>query len=572
MTRTAMEGVEPRVQIRIEVLRGRRVESIHAVDAAVVTADGQTVLRAGTPEEPVFVRSAIKPFQALPLVVDGAVERFGLTGEALALCCASHNGEDRHVAGVRSILEKIGLAGDDLACGPHAPFSSDAARGLAASGRGPGRLHNNCSGKHAGMLALARHHGWETVGYHELDHPVQQRVLDELVRWAGVDRDEVDTGVDGCGVPSFAIPLDALAVAFARLVAAARVPERPAARVVAAMAQHPYMVAGTNRLCTALMEATGGRIVAKVGAEGVYGAADRDRGLGIGVKARDGARRAGEMALLGVLEELDLLEPGERDALERWVRPSVKNTRGEVVGSVRAVVERPVRAVVERPTPETGAADVERAAEARLAPELRALVRLAASLTAGEAERIAAMDQAAALCPADAEEVILQSSLFLGYPVALNALGLWRRRTGRRAPEPEPEPMDPAEWMRRGEEVCRAVYAHQYEALREVMAGVHPDLDRWAVMEGYGKVLGRPGLDLRTRELCVGAMLSGIDATRQLHAHLRGCLNVGVDPATVSAMLVEVSAVVGDERAAAADRVWQRVRGQAERPAPSDQS
>jgi 4-carboxymuconolactone decarboxylase len=189
---------------------------------------------------------------------------------------------------------------------------------------------------------------------------------------------------------------------------------------------------------------------------------------------------------------------------------------------------------------------------------LRSLVRLSASLTGPEAARLEAMDVAAGQDPARAEEVLLQSYLFLGYPVALNALGTWRRRTGR--PPPEPLEEGPSLWRERGEKVCRAVYDGQYEALREVMGNVHPDLDRWAVVEGYGKVLGRPGLTLRTRELCVGALLSGIDASRQLHAHLRGCLNVGVPVETVDWMLDAVEELLAPDRAEAARRVWGRVR------------
>lgn len=201
--------------------------------------------------------------------------------------------------------------------------------------------------------------------------------------------------------------------------------------------------------------------------------------------------------------------------------------------------------------------------ETKLDEPTRALVRLAAVLTLTESAQLEAMDEAARLAPAEAEEVLLQSYLFLGFPVALNGLGLWRRRTGR--PAPAPVDVDPDIWRGRGEEVCRAVYGQQYEALRDVMAAIHPDLDRWALMEGYGKVLGRPGLDLRRRELCVAAMLSGIDASRQLHAHLRGCLNVGVAIAEVEDMLEAIAPIIGAERAAAAERIWQKVRQRAER-------
>jgi 4-carboxymuconolactone decarboxylase len=188
----------------------------------------------------------------------------------------------------------------------------------------------------------------------------------------------------------------------------------------------------------------------------------------------------------------------------------------------------------------------------------RALVRLAASLTADESVQAEAMDAAAARAPREAEEVLLQSYLFLGYPVALNALGLWRRRTGR----PAPEPLDEADvdWLERGRMVCRRVYGTQYEALREVLGGIHPELDVWAVVEGYGKVLGRPVLELEVRELCIAAQLAGTDATRQLHSHLRGCLNVGNGVEEVEAMLEAVEEIVGPDRAHQARRVWERVR------------
>lgn len=322
--------------VRVEVLRGGRVESVHVVDLAVVGADGAEAVTSGDVTTPVFARSAIKAFQALPLVEAGVVERYGLTEEELALCCASHSGEPRHVALAASILEKIGLGEEALACGAHDPFDDAATRALRESGRAPGRLHNNCSGKHAGMLALAVAHGWPVEGYHEADHPVQRRMLQEVSRWTDVEEDRLWTGVDGCGVVTFGIPLRAMALAFARLLAAPAA--SPAARVVAAMTAHPFLVAGTNRLCTRVLEVTGGRILAKVGAEGVYGAACRESGLGIALKAKDGARRAAEVALVGVLEALELLRPAEAEGLRQWSRQPLRNTRGERVGEVRAAV------------------------------------------------------------------------------------------------------------------------------------------------------------------------------------------------------------------------------------------
>lgn len=322
---------------RVEVIRGERVESVHEVDVAVAGATGAIVAFAGDPDVVVFARSALKPFQALPLVQDGVADRYGLTAEELAICCGSHSGEPHHVEVARSILARIDVGEDALACGPHRPFNREAAGALSREGREPGRLHNNCSGKHAGMLALARAHDWPLEGYQEKGHPVQQRMLEEVSGWTGVAAEEVETAVDGCGVVTFALPLRATARAFAGL--AAEPSGSPADRVLEAMTAHPFLVGGTERLCTRLMEVTHGRIVAKLGAEGVYGALDVETGQGIALKARDGARRAAEVALLAVLDALDLLEPDELDALGQWARPAVENTRGERVGGLRAVVE-----------------------------------------------------------------------------------------------------------------------------------------------------------------------------------------------------------------------------------------
>jgi L-asparaginase II len=332
---------------RVEVLRADAVESVHEIDLAVAAADGRILARIGDIERPVFTRSAIKPFQALPLVADGVVDRLGLTDEELALCCASHSGQPEHVALARSILEKAGQDEDALACGPHAPFHGDAAAALRQAGQAPGRVHNNCSGKHAGMLALAVAHGWPVAGYQRPDHPVQERMAAELARWSGVAEADMPRGVDGCGVVTFALPLGALAGALGRLVAAAGrdgAGRGPAARdaparVIGAMRAHPFVVGGTDRLCTRLVEATAGRVVAKVGAEGVYVAASMAHGRALALKVRDGARRAAEPALLRALWALELVTADELESLARWWRPVVCNTRGEAVGEVRSVVE-----------------------------------------------------------------------------------------------------------------------------------------------------------------------------------------------------------------------------------------
>jgi L-asparaginase II len=320
----------------VDVWRGPMVESRHALSVAVVDGSGDLLASAGHISESVFARSAVKPLQALPLVEEDVLAGFGLGEPALALACASHSGEPRHVEIARAMLQAIGLDESALACGPQWPFHEASTRALRDSGHEPGRIHNNCSGKHAGMLALAVANGWATNGYHEISHPVQQRMLGEMARWAGTPVKEIAVAVDGCGVATFALPLARLGGAFARLATAARSGDRGPARVLDAMARHPELVAGTGRLCTQLMQATGGRIIAKVGAEGVYCAAVMDEGVGVALKVKDGAKRAAEPALLEVLRVLGLLSSSESKELERYARPIVRNTRGEAVGELVA--------------------------------------------------------------------------------------------------------------------------------------------------------------------------------------------------------------------------------------------
>jgi L-asparaginase II len=237
------------------------------------------------------------------------------------------------------MLRKIGAGVEALACGPHAPFHEVSAEALRSQGIEPSRLHNNCSGKHAGMLALARHHGWPLADYHEAEHPVQQRMLAEIAEWSGVSKDTIALGVDGCGVVTFGVPLSGLARMFASLATASRRNVGAPARVIDAMLRNPGLVAGTKRMCTALMEVSGGRIFAKVGAEGVYCAGIPGAELGVALKVQDGSLRAAEPALLAVLHQLGVLSAPEMEELRRWSSPEIRNTRKERVGHIETRVD-----------------------------------------------------------------------------------------------------------------------------------------------------------------------------------------------------------------------------------------
>jgi len=319
----------------VEVVRGDLVESQHAVHVAVSDADGRLVASLGDPTSMTYYRSAAKPMQALPLVEEGVVDGIGLSMGELALCCASHEGEAMHVDGARSILRKARADEGDLRCGAQVPFSIAAARALRDTGLEGGKIHNNCSGKHAGMIALASQLGSSPSDYHLPEHPVQRRMLDEIVRWSGVPEGGIHTGVDGCGVVCFAVPLGAMARSFAAFVSASDRGEA-ASTIVEAMTSHPIMVGGTGRTCTDVMEAIGDRVFVKLGAEGVYAGGLRGRGLGFAIKVMDGGRRAVEVALIRVLDELGVLTGVERGMLRPHGNPDILNTRGEIVGEVRA--------------------------------------------------------------------------------------------------------------------------------------------------------------------------------------------------------------------------------------------
>jgi L-asparaginase II len=331
----------------VELSRGGLGESLHRGAVAVCGPDGVRTRGLGHPAMPTFLRSAAKPLQALPLLTTGAAAALGLEPAELAVCCGSLNGEPFQVEAVRSILAKAGVGPEALACGVHRPSHRPTARALQEAGERPTELHNNCAGKHAAMLALCAHHGWETAGYEKAAHPVQRLMLASVAQMCAYPAEQIGVGVDGCGVPVFRLPLVGLAGAYARLAApsAGGLPPgvaEAAARLMEACLAHPEMIAGSDRLCTRVMQAAPGRLLAKTGAEGTYALALVDQGLGVALNVEDGAMRALAPAVTELLHQLGELG---HDALEGPLadlhRPAVANHRGETVARLAAVFTLP---------------------------------------------------------------------------------------------------------------------------------------------------------------------------------------------------------------------------------------
>jgi L-asparaginase II len=321
-------------ELDVVVTRGNAVESYHRVHAAVVADSDKLLAEAGDPRLLTYWRSAAKPFQVMPFLASGGFDALGWGDEELAIACGSHGGEPEHVALIEKMLADIGLEEGDLACGPQEPLTSRGAKILRESGIRTKRTHNNCSGKHTAMLAYARRSGWPIEGYERIEHSVQQSILNHVALWADMRPSQLDLAVDGCGAVVFGLPLDRMARAYARLGSAARREEEIPSRIVNAMVRHPFLVGGTERFDSVLIEETNGRIVSKVGAEGVHSALLPERGLGIALKVEDGNSRAQYPALLRLLQELDELPETLPARLAEFLRKPVRNSRGEVVGVI----------------------------------------------------------------------------------------------------------------------------------------------------------------------------------------------------------------------------------------------
>lgn len=332
-------------RIVAKVIRGETVESVHRGHLAIIDGSGDTLLSIGEPKTVTYFRSSSKPFQAMPLITSGAADAFGFSEEEIAMACASHSGEQRHVRIVQLMLERIGLSEVHLRCGAHLPFYEKEAERMQRAGEFPNQLHNNCSGKHAGMLAVARHLDADITTYDQLDNPVQQEILAAVARFAELPEKKIAIGIDGCGAPNFAMPVASMATCFKNLVSP---PDRFDAdtkaaceRIVSAMKNHPELIGGSERLDTMLMQAAEGRIISKVGADGVWlcGVLPSEKypsGLAIALKIEDGNDyRARPVVAVQILKDLDILPP---DALPDLSPMPIKNRRGDLVGRVEAAL------------------------------------------------------------------------------------------------------------------------------------------------------------------------------------------------------------------------------------------
>ena len=339
----------------IELTRGPLVESIHFGALAVVDSSGRLLAAAGDPDLVANLRSSAKPFQILSFVEAGGMEVFGLSERELAIACASHSGTDEHVAVLRGMQARIGVGESDLLCGTHYPLHEATAREMRARGETPTPNRHNCSGKHTGMLANARMRGMAIDDYLDPAHPLQQIILREFAAMVGLEAAEVPVGIDGCSAPTFAAPLRRAAHAYALLAdpqGLAETRSRALRRIADAMTAHPDMVAGPGRFDTLVMRATGGKVIAKGGAEGYQGMALRpgalfpgSPGIGITLKIADGdsAGRAVGSAAFAALDQLGALSEAERETLAGFDRRVLRNWRELEIGELRPAFHLDVR-------------------------------------------------------------------------------------------------------------------------------------------------------------------------------------------------------------------------------------
>jgi L-asparaginase II len=327
--------------ILAKVVRGETLESLHRGHLIIVDGNGETLVQIGNPETVTFLRSSAKPFQVLPFLLSGGAEAYGFTDDEIALACGSHSGENFHVETTAKMLKKCGLSEQDLRCGSHLPFNESVANAMIKSGEVPNQLHNNCSGKHAAMLAFCKYIGADLTTYEHFNHPIQQQILETVKQFC--EYDDVKLAVDGCAAPNFALPISAMAKGFAKLVFPPQSFDKKlknaCERIVSAMMSFPQNVGGTERLDTLIMQELKGQIICKIGAEGVWlaGVLPSEKykhGLGIAFKIEDGDdKRARTVVAIELLRQLELLDNKQ---LAKFAPIEMTNRRGDIVGQIEA--------------------------------------------------------------------------------------------------------------------------------------------------------------------------------------------------------------------------------------------
>lgn len=324
----------------VEVIRGNTVESIHKGDIVIVNSEGKIVHELGNAGRITFFRSVAKPFQAIAALETGIVEEYGLGLNEIALMIASHSGEKEHINTIKGMMEKTGISEDMLKCGVHEPVNREAAKQLALKGESPTRLHCNCSGKHIGLIAASKLKNTDVREYYRESHEIQKDIKSIISEFCNVELEEMETGVDGCGLPIYAVPLKNIALSYANLCDMEFKKGKYSKSqnyVLSAMTMYPEMVAGKGRLDTEIMKKFGDRMISKAGAEGVYCAGIIGKSIGIAIKIDDGNSRAVGPAILDILVQMKIIDKSEAEPLKNFWKPPVLNHNKEIVGKIRPV-------------------------------------------------------------------------------------------------------------------------------------------------------------------------------------------------------------------------------------------
>lgn len=319
----------------VAITRSNRIECMHFGYICVTDTNGKIIYNIGDPETPVYLRSTAKPFQAIALVQSGALDKFNLSMEELAITCASHSGQDYHLATVQSILRKIGLSEEHLCCGSAMPYNQEASEALIRKGEKPSQLHNGCSGKHAGMLAVCRYYDYPAAGYCSPEHPVQKLIANIIAEMLGIEVGDIVIGLDGCGIPTFMVSMKQAAYLYSQLAAgiSGSTGYKESLEIIQdAMKSYPRMISGDKEFCTELNACTLGKAIGKVGAEGMYCIALPEKRLGICIKITDGRERGLYPAAMHLLKLLEAVDTDAYNRLKHWAYPELKNHKGELVG------------------------------------------------------------------------------------------------------------------------------------------------------------------------------------------------------------------------------------------------